>query len=319
MNAEFLSIYEEKNEKEFVDIFLESKREYIEKYGKELPIPNEELKVAIVVPILAEYANGNFWRLLQSIASQKEVSQEYLEVICVINNSNAVAERATAKAEDNEDEEVTIRINRFLENQTNLFVIDAIRGSQEDYRKGENLEVIEERMIMNLRERGVELTGQELVIVRNLLSSKACVIAVDCSTAGRGLRANSNESPVGIAVDIGTAIACDRLTKKGDLEGLIGVIDGDCFISDGFFKEVFEMKNEGVKVVEIPTHTSEEDYKKTDKDHVAVSPVVLSKVNGYCRSNAHGSTKFVEMVRAVVPEKEISTLQKSKVILPQNN
>lgn len=105
-----------------------------------------DTKLAIVVPVYAEYDNGNIFRLIDSFSRQSVATNQF-EVVCVVNNSPDVAQKQT---------------NAFLENQDTLDLEDVLKGTKpipeglSDYRR----EVLERARDKGLVVHMIDLSSQ---------------------------------------------------------------------------------------------------------------------------------------------------------------
>jgi hypothetical protein len=88
--------------------------------------PNQLMRLCVVVPMYAEYENGNVFRLIESFTKQSAPPESY-EVICLVNNT---------------PDAVRTRSNGYVENQLTLAIGKYINGGGalpeglNDYRRG---------------------------------------------------------------------------------------------------------------------------------------------------------------------------------------
>lgn len=72
--------------------------------------PGQAMRLSVVVPMYAEYENGNVFRLLESFTKQS-VSPEQYEIICLVNNTPDAARTRSSGYRENQD---TLAINCYL-------------------------------------------------------------------------------------------------------------------------------------------------------------------------------------------------------------
>ncbi len=78
---------------------------------KENPLPSTRL--TIVVPVYAEYTNGNIFRLIESLNKQKAPSEAY-DVLFLVNNT---PEAAQNRAEEFHENQQTLALERYLKKE----------------------------------------------------------------------------------------------------------------------------------------------------------------------------------------------------------
>lgn len=236
----------ENEEKLREERFEEKNREIVERYGSELESPEENLKVVCVVPALAELSNGNFWRLLRSLARQRGVDQAEFEVLYVVNNSQLTAERVENSLSTNvpnmvykfEGHTSELITERYHENQKTLAIIKLIEGGDVD----------------GLSDPAVGLSEEEKRVAEWAIKQKVRIHAVDVSSSGKAISVDDGDNAIGISRDIGGRLAYERLMDLGRENGLIDYIDGDCFLPPNYFRSLVPVAESGYSAVWKPLH-----------------------------------------------------------------
>lgn len=198
--------------------FEEQNRGITEKYGSDLPPPHPELEVITTIPCLAELENDNFWRLLRSISTQKNTSVEQFEVLYGVNNS---------------EEDAVDNTTRFQENQRTLAIVKTIRTLQERKLRLKELKTEVEQLEPTL-------TTYEKKVLALAVMRGVNFHGVDISSKTKSIGAET-VNKIGYARNILLQVAYSRLVGKRE-EGLIDVLDADCFLPSDYYKQVIANK-----------------------------------------------------------------------------
>ena len=256
-----VEVHEEKTvvRDEFVvdnsEVYYENRHWYLEKYGVDIDPPNLDLKFTIIIPTFAELESDNFWRLVRSLVYQRGVRQTEYDVICVINNSDSLAELSNGEVHNSHPFEGStgeVRKKRFQENQDQILIIRTMQYGQRLIGSGVGLEEVVNLMEAEMQENGVRITDHELSLIKRFVKSKVKLQCIDASSLSRGFVDDVNVSPISLARDIGSFIAQDRFNQNLGRPGMVDFLDGDCFIDPNYASNMIKALEAGSLVVAKP-------------------------------------------------------------------
>jgi len=242
-------------------------KDIVVEYGQELLKPSTELKVSIVVPVLAELDNDNFWRLLRSLTTQRGVNGKEFEVLYVVNNSiqTVMGEVPNESNRGFEGESAHVRQARFQENQRTIVLIREMNLAREGVDE-KNVDEAITRLVEKVVTRGVVISPFEREVMRSYLLSETNFNAVDCSSPTKAFDLDEKTGPIGTAKNIGGHLAFERLAATKDGHGYIDFVDGDCFLSSTYVSNLIEKMNDGAEVVYKPLERQIVDVPDTVKN-----------------------------------------------------
>ncbi len=222
-------------------------REIISRYGSDLPAGLDHLRTVTVVPSLAELSNDNFWRLLRSLSTQKNVDQRTVAILLVINNSQSAigGEKPNNNYEGNSSQMIH---DRYLENQKHLQLLREINRLQVETATAPDATIANSvrTSIEHLRQ-SVEISDWEAKLIMTAVRNGTQIFGVDCSSVGRAFapvsKMYNNENPIGKARDIGGHLADELFRRGGSKHGLIDFLDGDCFVSPEYYFELQQLSD----------------------------------------------------------------------------
>lgn len=244
---------EAKNESNKTENYDSERLWYVEKYGADIPSAKAGLKLSIVVPTFAEMSNDNFWRLLRSIMYQKDVDTNSFEVVCVINNSEEIANSNGGSIGSNqfESRDGKKRYDRYKENQSQIKLIELVREGQKIVSSNFSELDVTEWLNGEIKRKNIELSINERKLLNRFIRTKHTLLCVDASSPGKGLMVDTKTSPISLARDIGSYLVQKRFNELGQ-KGLIDFLDGDCFMEPGYVNKMMKYIDSGAQVVVKP-------------------------------------------------------------------
>lgn len=232
--------------------------EIVEKYGKEIPKPSEDLRICLVIPAISELENLHFWKLAESLLKQKDASS--FEVLYILNVPSEYYKKINGNLDDFDKIKKSSRLDvetmqkRIDENKTHLRILsllNQIRLGNQDLQ-----DVVEQN-------RDLELEDWQWDLLKKLADKKVRIHGIDATSENSSLEFDYNKGPIGITRNIGVHIAYDRLPANG----YIDFIDGDCSLPRSYFSALskaaetdpsFILKPHESQIFEIPREIEEE-------------------------------------------------------------
>lgn len=252
--AEQVATQEEK-----IDIFQLEHKEIIAKYG-DIPPPEKNLRVSIIVPSLAELHNGNFWRFMRSLCAQRGVATDEYEALVIINNSEAAVVKDESESSEGpllrgslqskfEGSNATLLKERYRENQKHLLVLKHLMEAQRAvHERHQSLEEVVAD-IMQAIEKDICLTPHQKNLFKQAVKKNIRIHAVDCSSKDKAFPYSDRVNPIGNALNIGGHLAYERLVRTDHAtSGLIDFLNADCFISSLYIAQLKKVSHRGVVI-----------------------------------------------------------------------
>jgi len=237
-----------------VEVYERDRAWYKEKYGADVDEPKKELKVSVVIPSFAELESDNFWRMFRSLMYQRGVKQEEYEAICVINNSEEIANLPPdEEAPSNRFEGTSsdLRKQRYKENQDQLRIMKTVKQGQKMVMTGAGSDSVAKWLDDEIGSRDLRISNYERSLMKRFVNTRISLQFVDASSPSRGFERDSAINPIGLARDIGSYLAYNRLKTLG-VEGMVDFIDGDCFFDPNYMRYMIEFLESGTDVVVKP-------------------------------------------------------------------
>ncbi len=186
-------------------------------------LPPDNLSVVTVVPVAAELANGNLWKMVESLSElNDENTPENFEVLLVVNN----------RPQTEEDQ-------YYKENQQTLLLFnlyDRVLLTTQKDKSDAVIEAFQDAL------QALNITQLRIDQLLDCLKKRVRIHAIDASSQTKAINLKDDEFHYmpGAARDIGGIIAAARMP-----DGIIDFKDADCSFPANYFSDLSKLHEAG--------------------------------------------------------------------------